>query len=52
MNSFELKNFLELIMCSDPWPCDWENEAAVKDFANEESRRHGYEDWVEAYHAF
>lgn len=49
MNDAELKVFLELLMCSDPWPLEHGHEL-MRDFADNESRKRGYADWIEAYH--
>jgi len=52
-----LEHLLTLIMCSDPWPVmDSEgkeveaNSEAVIAWADEESKRHGFKDWIDAYH--
>ncbi len=51
MNLEELKAFLTLLMCSDPWPVpeNYGNDLLQK-FADSESQRHGFRDWIEAYH--
>ena len=51
MTEEQLKAFLGLLMCSDPWPTDGEGKFLLENFANEESQRHGYTDWIGAYHA-
>ena len=52
MNKEQLKAFLVLLMCSDPWPVENEegHQEILDSFADEESQRHGYSDWIEAYH--
>ena len=51
MNKQELKYFLELLMCSDPWPLsDNESNNILQKYADEESKRQGFSDWIEAYH--
>ena len=53
MNDKQFRAFLDLLMCSDPWPVleDFtETQTLVKQFANKESVRRGYVDWVDAYH--
>lgn len=53
MSEEQLRAFLILLMCSDPWPVENESQEHQKiltDFADEESQRHGYTDWIEAYH--
>jgi hypothetical protein len=52
MTKEQLRAFLILLMCSDPWPVNDEgNFDILANFANGESQRHGYNDWIEAYHA-
>ncbi len=52
MTKEQFRAFLFLLMCSDPWPVNEEgHQKVLNDFANEESQRHGYNDWIEAYHA-
>lgn len=46
----ELRALCELVMVSDPWPLPGEHESVVKALLLEESHRHGYGGWVEAYH--
>lgn len=41
---------LDLIMCSDPSPMDARTDQLVRDWANEESKRWGFADWIDAYH--
>ena len=48
MDSFEFRAFLDLLMCSDPYPCD--GQETMVSFANRLSMDWGYSDWVEAYH--
>ena len=52
MDTITLKAFLTLLMCSDPWPVnnDQDNQITLERFADSESRRHGFTDWIEAYH--
>lgn len=52
MNPKQFRAFLDLLMCSDPWPVDdgGESQKALDKFANEEAVRHGQRDWVGAYH--
>jgi hypothetical protein len=52
MTREQLRAFVYLLMCADPWPVDDENNQLIVDaFADEEAMRHGFNDWVEAYHA-
>ena len=51
MSKYELRKLLDLIMCCDPWPCDdHDNQEAITTFADEESRRHEFGGWLDAYH--
>ncbi len=49
MNDFEFFDFLALMMCSDPWP-DSVHRENLANFADAESRKRGYDDWIEAFH--
>lgn len=51
MNDDQLRAFLDLLMVSDPWPLQYGQEA-MNDLADEESRKRGFCDWIEAYHKF
>jgi hypothetical protein len=52
MTEEQLKAFVTLMMCSDPWPVDEPgNQAIIEKFADEESQKHNFRDWIEAYHA-
>ena len=42
---------LELCMVSDPWPLSHGHEIFT-DFLDDEARRRGFCDWIEAYHKF
>ncbi len=49
----EFRAFLDLLMCSDPWPVYGNNSKEVLDnFADKESRIRGYDNWIVAYHEF
>jgi len=50
MNDKTYRAFLDLFMCSDPYPDTKENEAIVRDFLDDEARKRGHENWVVAYH--
>lgn len=41
------RELLNLLMCADPAPCGVDQ---LKGFANEQSQRLGYADWIEAFH--
>ena len=50
MYTIELKSFVELLMISDPWPLQPNDHVNLETFADREAGRHGFKDWVEAYH--
>lgn len=48
------KTFLDLLMCSDPWPISpkGDSENILQKLAHTESIKRGYEGWVDAFHKF
>lgn len=54
MNDKEFRAFLDLMMCSDPWPIqDGDvSEAILIEFADKEANNRGYENWIDAYYSF
>lgn len=50
MNRVEFRYFLNLMMVCDPCPIDPAEDYVLRQWANEEARRHGYSDWIDAYH--
>jgi hypothetical protein len=48
MNDVECRAFLDLLMCSDPYPC--QGEEILKNLADREARKLDFEDWIAAYH--
>lgn len=50
MDKQELKTFLNLIMASDPWPTSEEEHLTMLNFADKESKAHGFPDWITAFH--
>jgi hypothetical protein len=47
----QLIALMALRMCSDPWPTGNEMDMTIIDeFLNNESIKHGFTDWIEAYH--
>lgn len=54
MNSREFRAFLDMLMCSDPWPVkdDGENQRTIIHLATVESKVRGHKDWIEAYHEY
>ena len=49
MNDIQYRAFLDLLMCSDPWPVPT-NQQIVESIADDEAVKRGYPTWVEAYH--
>ena len=52
----EYRVFLDLLMCSDPWPVGTErgndgHEILLK-FADKQAKCRGYENWIVAFHEF
>lgn len=50
MGDREFRAFLDLMMCSDPNPAGEEVDAILKRWADEESQRHGFDNWIVAFH--
>lgn len=50
MTETALKALCNLLMCSDPTPVSSEDDAALTAFADAESRHHGYDGWIVAFH--
>lgn len=50
VNDTNYRALLDLIMCSDPWPVEGENQQIIESMANEEAKRRGFDTWVDAYH--
>lgn len=54
MNDIQYRRFLDLMMCSDPWPVtdtgEGDGHQILVDFADEEARKRGYDSWIDAYH--
>ena len=51
MSDAQFRTFLDLLMVSDPWPLEYGKES-MDDLADDESRKRGFSDWIEAYHQF
>lgn len=56
MNDKQYRAFLDLMMCSDPWPvldqgCG-DGQPELNALADSEAAKRGFEDWIEAYHKF
>lgn len=54
MNDWEYRAFMDLLMCSDPWPIedDPHSHMELVAFANREAAKRGYDSWIAAYHDF
>ena len=57
MDDNEFRAFLDLMMCSDPWPIPPgssgdDEQGTLLDLAEKESNARGFDDWIEAYHRF
>ena len=48
----QFRSFLNLMMCSDPWPCTEDDHNYLLGLAAEESKIRGFDDWIVAYHEF
>jgi hypothetical protein len=48
MTDEQFKVFINLLMCSDPFPC--EGLEIMEAFADEEAQKRGYSDWIDAIH--
>lgn len=51
MTDRQYRAFLNLLMCSDPWPLSEEDDAVLRDFADTEAAARGHATWIEAFHA-
>ncbi len=55
MNNIEYRAFLDLMMCSDPWPVaetpqGLDTQRLMVDVANRLANDRGYRDWIDAYY--
>ena len=50
MTKVELRAFLDLMMVSDPWPLEEPAHEIMIVLADRESEKHGFENWIVAYH--
>ncbi len=46
----QLKALCELMMVSDPWPLEDHQHTAIEELIDNESKRHGHDDWIDFYH--
>lgn len=51
MTDIEFKIFMDLLMCSDPWPMV-SGQDEMTDLADREAKKRGFPDWVTACHLF
>lgn len=52
MSDKVFRAFLNLMMCSDPWPAGEEDHGCLITIADHESRLRGFDSWIAAYHDF
>lgn len=52
MNDKEFRAFLDLMMCSDPWPGDAHNHTIMLSLANKEAKKRRFDNWITAFHSF
>ena len=52
MNDGQYRAFLDLMMCSDPWPLDDAAHRILDDLADNEAQLRGFSKWTIAYHDF
>ena len=53
MKNNEFRAFLNLMMCSDPWPTSSpDDHESLLEIANQLSIERGFIDWIDAYHRF
>ena len=54
MSNTEFRAFMDLLMCSDPWPVpdtgERDGEAVLLRLADSEAHRRGYATWTIAFH--
>lgn len=52
MKDLEFRALLDLMMCSDPWPVDGDNQLILEKLIDNESHKRGYDGRMQAYHSF
>ncbi len=52
MNDKQYRAFLNLMMCSDPWPASDEDHFELEHYAERKAADKGYKNWIEAHHYF
>lgn len=52
MTDQQFRDFLDLMMVSDPWPLSEDADESLTDLADAESRKRGYDAWIVAYHEY
>ena len=51
MTREQLRVLCELMMVSDPWLLSSGDQAIFEEMLNEEARKQGFTDWLDAYHS-
>jgi hypothetical protein len=51
MTREQLRVLCELMMVSDPWLLSSDDQAIFEEMLNEEARKQGFTDWLDAYHS-
>ena len=56
MTDLEYRMFLDLLMCSDPWPVGTERGSdgheILIEFADKQAHERGFDNWIVAFHEF
>lgn len=52
MNDREFRAFLDLMMCSDPWPSDEPGHEILVGLIEREAKFRGYDSWYVAFHEY
>jgi len=52
MTDAQFRAMLDWWMCSDPFPCDDSTQKILFCLIDDESKKRGFDGWVEAFHRF
>ena len=52
MEDLEFRYFMDLMMCSDPWPIEEHGHGVLLDLVEKEANKRGFDGWIEAYHKY